>query len=216
MKKYKYDTDEFDFRSVVEVYLENIDIENLHQTDKFHKKLTSASGGYGDQKQNLHKKFYSKMDEYPLFKNLYDRFIKEFLTAQVECEFHYQRFPTFRIHQPDNVGVFEFHKDKDYNHSEHEINIFMPITKAYGSNTVWVESKEDKGDFSPMEAEYGEVFIWDGANLKHGNKTNETNQTRVSFDYRVLPIEKYNESEVKSSVTNAKAMSLDNYFQKLL
>jgi ectoine hydroxylase-related dioxygenase (phytanoyl-CoA dioxygenase family) len=156
------------------------------------------------------------MDEDPLFKDLYDRFIQEFIAKQVEFEFHYQRFPTFRIHQPDNVGVFEFHKDKDYNHSEDEINIFMPMTKAYDSNTVWAESEEDKGDFSPMELEYGELFMWNGANLTHGNKINVTKKTRVSFDYRIIPVEKYNESDVKSSLTSAKSMSIDNYFQKLV
>jgi len=216
MKKYKYNTEEFDFRGIVEGYLEAKELENLHKIDKFEKKLTSGSGDYGDQKQKLHKKFYSKMDEDPLFKNLYDKFIQEFIANQVEFKFHYQRFPTFRIHQPDNVGVFAFHKDKHYNHSEHEINIFMPLTKAYDTNTVWAESEEDKGDFSPMELEYGELFMWDGANLNHGSKTNVTNQTRVSFDYRILPVEKYNDSQVKSSITNAKSMSIDNYFQKRL
>lgn len=215
MKKYEYSTEIFDFRNIVEKYLETTELENLHEIDRFEKKLTAGSGDYSDQKQNLHKKFYRKMDEDPLFKNLYDRFIREFVANQVEFEFHYQRFPTFRIQQPNNIGVFEFHKDKDYNHSEHEINIFMPMTKAYDSNTVWAESEEDKEDYSPMELEYGELFMWNGANCKHGNKINSTGQTRVSFDYRILPVDKHDESKAKSSVTKGTVFSLENYFQRL-
>ena len=80
-----------------------------------------------------------------------------------------------------NLAVGGYHKDRDYNHSEHEINFFVPLTEAFDSNTVWVESEEDKGDFSPMEASYGEYYMWNGANLTHGNKKNDTGRTRVSF-----------------------------------
>ena len=215
MRKYQYSTKEFNFRWIVEKYLGTMRLENLHDLDKFEKKLTAGAGDYGDQKQKLHRKFYNKMDEDSSFKNLYDKFVKDFLASRVDFEFHYQRFPTFRIHQPENVGVFEFHKDKDYFHSEHEINIFLPMTKAYDSNTVWAESEEDKGDFSPMEAEYGELFLWDGANLNHGSQINETGQTRVSFDFRILPVKKYDESKAKNSITKGTSFTLGDYFQEL-
>jgi ectoine hydroxylase-related dioxygenase (phytanoyl-CoA dioxygenase family) len=155
------------------------------------------------------------MDEEQTFKNLYDKFVGECLTKVVDFPFHYQRFPTFRIHQPDNVGVFEFHKDKEYNHSEHEINIFLPMTTASGTNTIWVESEEDKEDYRPMSARYGEFCLWNGANLKHGSMVNDTPTTRVSFDFRILPVDKYDESKTKESVTGGVNFTIDGYFQEL-
>ena len=44
------------------------------------------------------------------------------------------------------------------------------MTRSENTNTVWVESEPNKKDFKPMEAEYGEYVVWDGANCKHGNK----------------------------------------------
>ena len=213
----KYSTNEFQFREIVSQYLditdEGIALENLHEYHKFEERLTSSKGNAPDQKQVLHRKFYNQMDEDPLFKRIYDRFVKRFLTKAVNFQFIYQRFPTFRIHQPDNVGVFEFHKDRDYGHSPEEINIFMPITKAFGTNTVWAESEEGKADYAPMEIDYGEIVLWDGPNLKHGSKINTTNQTRVSFDFRILPLKHYNPDNESTSVSKGRAFRVGDYFE---
>ena len=111
----------------------------------------------------------------------------------------YQKIPTFRVHLPGNIAVGEFHKDKYYRNVEwankvKEINYFVPLTKAYDTNTIWVESEEDRGDFTPMECEYGGCIEWDASNLNHGNKDNSTNDTRVSFDFRVIPLSRYIDS----------------------
>ena len=89
----------------------------------------------------------------------------------------FQKIPTFRVQLVGNLGVFEFHKDKDYNHGEDEVNFFLPITDAYSNNTIWTESEEDKGDYKPMDVNYGEIVMWDGANLSHGNKINNTSNS---------------------------------------
>jgi|TARA_Y100000310_G_scaffold47762_1_gene44343 hypothetical protein len=217
MRKYQYSTKEFNFRGIVEEYLKNTDLENLHRTDRFEKKLTSAAGDYGDQKQELHRRFYNKMDEDPSFISLYKKFVGEVVQPLFEDETYYQEFPTFRVHQPDNVCVFDWHRDMDFGHSKHEINIYLPITKTYGSNTIWSESQEGKKDYSPMELEYGEFNVWDGAKLFHGNKNNDTNQTRVSFDFRILPVKKYDESNAKNcrTLTKGTSFALGGYFQEL-
>ena len=94
----------------------------------------------------------------------------------------------------------DFHKDKHYRDPDwadkvRELNYFVPLTKAYGSNTLWAETEEDKGDFIPFESDYGECTEWHGSLLTHGNKINETNVTRVSFDFRVIPKSRYVPSE---------------------
>ena len=91
--------------------------------------------------------------------------------------------------------------------------MFIPMTKASGNNTIWVESKEDKGDYSPMNTDLGEFVKWDGANLRHGNKVNDTNKTRVSFDFRVMPLSKYKDNE-RESVSVKTKMKIGEYFSK--
>tara|TARA_Y100000004_G_scaffold196914_1_gene268738 strand:+ start:9953 stop:10624 length:672 start_codon:yes stop_codon:yes gene_type:complete len=216
MKKYSYDTDKYPFRKITEEYLKISNLEKLHEDNEFEGVLTAAGGDYADQKQQLHRRFYDRMDQDTLLKERYDHFIKEIVAPLFEEEVYFQKYPTFRIHQPDNIAVFEFHKDKTYNHPEGEVNIYLPITKAYDSNTIWAESEEDKGDHAPMNADYGEFYVWDGNNLEHGNKLNETGQTRISFDFRVITKSDYNNRKDKGgSVTSDTKFILGQYYDKI-
>ena len=126
-------------------------------------------------------------------------------------DIYYQKIPTFRVHQPGNLAVAAYHKDSEYSHSTKELNFFLPLTDAFGSNTIWVESEEGKGDYSPMDAKYGEAILWNGANLMHGNKTNDTGLSRVSVDFRVIKKSDY-EDEGKISVTNNTKMTIGDYW----
>ena len=74
-----------------------------------------------------------------------------------------------------------------------ELNYFVPLTRAYDTNTIWAESEEDKGDFKPINSDYGECVEWEASKLTHGNKDN-ISDTRVSFDFRVIPESRYIES----------------------
>ncbi len=111
----------------------------------------------------------------------------------------YQAKPSFRIHLPNNVAVGEWHKDGDYNHQRSEINWWLPFTDAFDNNTIWCESEEDKGDYRALDVKHGEVLIFGGAYLRHGNKANDTSVSRVSMDFRVIPYSKYQKLESTSS-----------------
>ena len=133
-------------------------------------------------------------------------------------EIVYQKIPTFRLHFPGNIAVGEYHKDKWYRDSEWheevcEMNFYLPFTNAYGSNTIWVESKEDKGDYKAMDVNYGECVQWDGVNLTHGNKENISNSTRISVDFRVIPFSKYKPSNHGSINTKTK-FEIGGYYEK--
>ena len=65
-----------------------------------------------------------------------------------------------------------------------------------------------------MNTNVGEFVKWDGANLKHGNKINDTGNTRVSFDFRVMPLSKYKDNNRESVSVNTK-MKIGDYFTKL-
>ena len=87
--------------------------------------------------------------------DLYDKFILNVIRPLYGEDIVYQKIPTFRLHFPGNIAVGEYHKDKWYRdkkwHEEVcELNFYLPFTKAYGTNTIWVESEEDEGDFQAM------------------------------------------------------------------
>jgi hypothetical protein len=208
MKRINYDTKIYNFREYVEKFLGFLSLETIHEDFPFGELLVSGT----DQNRHLHRKFYNGMDSSNDFISLYRKFIQETICPLFDEEIIFQKFPTFRIHQPNNIAVFAFHKDKEYNHNENEVNFYLPITKAFSTNTFWFESEEDKGDFSPMEGEYGEVIQWKGSNLKHGNKLNETNQTRISFDFRILSRGIYNVSSPKKSKSKNKSFTIGNYY----
>ena len=65
-----------------------------------------------------------------------------------------------------------------------------------------------------MNAEYGEYYIWDGANLKHGNKMNESDISRFSVDFRVLPYSKYDEKNVQETITTKTKLKLGLFCYK--
>jgi len=207
MNKFSYNTNKYEFASMLQDVFSCVDISCLHEDIEVFNVDT-------DQSSKYHKIFYSLSNDHKFFIN-FKRFVEDEVRPLFDEDILFQKKPTFRVHMKGNVAVGGYHKDRDYNHSEHEINFFVPLTEAFGSNTVWVESEEDKGDFSPMEASYGEYYMWNGANLTHGNKKNDTGSTRVSFDFRVLPKSKYKRSG-KKSITQGVAFEIGKYYDELV
>ena len=210
MKRLTYDTTAFPFKSVVEDYLDHTDLPLIHEDHHFKETLVHGT----DQAQPLHRTFYDAMDAdmSQTFVILYKLFIKEVISPHYDYPIIFQRFPTFRIHQPSNIAVFGWHRDRDYNHNPQEMNYYLPVTSAFDTNTFWYESEPDKEDFQPMEAEYGETIEWDGSNCRHGNKPNNTGKTRVSFDFRILSREIYDTSTPKKSITQGTSFKIGDYF----
>ena len=58
--------------------------------------------------------------------------------------------------------------------------------QAYGNNTLWVESEPDFGDFHPLEMRYGQCCRFYGNLCRHHTQPNDTNQTRMSLDFRAV------------------------------
>ena len=211
MIKLHYDYKTFDFAAKVRRYLDFENLPKIHEKHKFEEVLKSGT----DQNQPLHTKFYKGMDADSSFVELYVSFIQEMIAPRYDKELLYQKFPTFRVHQPGNIGTFGWHKDSNYNHSPKEINYYMPMTSGYDTNTIWHESEPGKQDFKPMTVEYGDVIEWDGANCEHGTKINETDNTRISFDFRMLTLEDYHEFKPKESLTQGTKFDIGHYFDIL-
>lgn len=100
----------------------------------------------------------------------------------------YQFPPTTRVVFPNGNKTIAMHCDSEYpGHQAAEINFWLPVTKVYGSNSLWIESEPLKGDFKPVEINYGQFLRFDGHHCRHYTVQNETPSCRVSFDFRVIP-----------------------------
>lgn len=211
--KFLYDKEKYNFREIIEKVLGVKGLETLHLEANFSSyKLLSREE---DQGTIYHKRYYDNLGE---FLNMYDLFVKDYIRPRLREPVIYQKIPTFRIHLPNNVAVGEWHKDRKYRNSDwaqkvKEMNYYLPLTRAFASNTVWAESQEDKEDFKPMESDYGEVIEWDASNLTHGNKQNITGFTRVSVDFRVVPKTRYIDSS-HLTINTKVPFSIGGYYKE--
>ena len=213
MKYFTYDIKKYNFRQLLCEVLENSDLENLHKLVDYPELFTMKT----EQSTIFHKLFYSKVRD-SKFIEIYNQFIKEIVKPYFgEDKIVYQKIPSFRTQFVNNLSVGKWHRDRDYSHSIKEVNWFLPMTDAINTNAVWVESKDGKGDYKPFNAKYGEFVIWNGVNLRHGNKKNEENFTRVSFDLRAMKYSDYKESEFeqKQSVHAGTKMVIGEYFEEI-
>ena len=200
-KKINYSTINYNFLEIIENWFKSdgilpkgglAELHNQKTYDLFERK--------NDQSSIWHKCFYRMIRKEKSFKNVYIKFLKEKIKPEFGEKIVYQKIPTFRVHLPKNISVGEFHKDKHYRNKAwadkvRELNYFVPLTKAYGTNTIWAETEEDKGDFSAIVANYGDCIQRNGTKLTHGKKKNRTKKTRVSFDFRVIVKSRYIESD---------------------
>ena len=200
---------DWNFKEAVEKIFEVKDLSKIHTQLKSQINLVNVNT---DQDTPLHKIFYNKKDEE--FMKLYKKFIKEFVRPYYNEPIIYQKIPTFRIQFPNKLSVGDFHKDKDYNHSSNEINWWIPLTHTFRTNTIWIESKEDKKDYKPFKINMGEILIFNGANYSHGNKINKTKSSRVSFDFRIIPKRLF-KSEGKKTLTHNVKLDIGGYFEEM-
>jgi hypothetical protein len=208
MIKFSYDTSTYKFREKICEIFSIDDLNNINEDIEVIRREN-------DQKTKYHKIYYdwTKTRE---FDNIYTSFITDIVLPIYDTPIVYQKIPTFRVAYQNNLAVGEFHKDKMYRDVDWaericEDNFFLPFTDAFDTNTIWVETEEDKGDFFPMNCNYGEIIKWDGSNLTHGNKINTTGKTRVSVDFRVIPYDRYEPSNHGSINMDSKFRIGDYY-----
>ena len=91
----------------------------------------------------------------------------------------------------------------------------IPITKCFGNNSVWIESEPNKADYHPVRMQFGNLLSFSGGTHKHGNKMNDTSKSRISFDFRIMPLSKYDPSFSKSSATRSTKFIIGDYYKEL-
>ncbi|CAE8672723.1 unnamed protein product [Polarella glacialis] len=124
----------------------------------------------------------------------YLRFLRDVVMPLVgdDAGIFYQVDPCFRCHLPGTgFNLVKKHCDADYFHSPNEINFWVPCTSCFDTNTLFVESVPKKGDFHPWVLVPGQMMQFWGNQCVHYTLPNETDHTRVSFDFRVIPRSHY-------------------------
>lgn len=215
MKIYKFDTKKYDFRRIIEKYLETNKLEDIYDENlKFENPLECLQTKY-------HELYANKISINSNFLDLYNNFIGEYISKLFDFKFYYQKKPYLRVHQKEKVSVLDYHTDNQYlveshfsdfykNILQNEINFWLPLTEAYDTNSLWVETSLGSKKFNPIKASYGDLIQFDGSNLHHGTEVNKTGQTRVSFDFRIVPKKIFDENESKLSHVDRQQM-IDYY-----
>jgi hypothetical protein len=210
---YRYDSVEFPFKNIVDdhfrkhLQVASEDLHTLKDPSLFPKGIVTPGT---DNNTALHDVLYTVFDG-ESFLPTYRRFV-QFLQGPIGEDLVFQKKPTFRIHLPGNLSVGDYHRDRDYGHPFEEINIWVPVTEARKTATIWLESEYEKNDFHPIELKNGEFLIFDSA-LKHGNEINGEGYTRVSMDFRVIPKSLYSESN-RVTANRGHKLSLGHYYDQ--
>lgn len=156
-------------------------VVNTRETDQKGEHITNIYAGIYDAQR-------------PAFLLAYLKFLEEVVQPLSDEPIVYQKFPTLRVHMPGNRAVGEYHSDSKYGHLAETVNFWVPATDAYGTNALFVQTSQDKEPLS-RPVNYGQYMVFDGVNLPHGNELNSTNDTRVSFDFRVIPESRFRPSD---------------------
>jgi len=213
-KYYDYDLEKYGFVSLFQELFGREDLENLH-TD-LEKEYDFFSKPGSDSDTRFHRVFYDKMRAgWPEFLEAYKSLIREEIVSIVGAkdELIYQKWPSFRVHLPNNVAVGGWHRDGDYNHPSGEINFILALTEMFESNTTITETEPNKMDFRQLELNPGQVVRFNGNQCLHGNLPNKTGVTRVSFDFRVMLPESYDSSHKLTSLSKGNKFLIGHYYE---
>ena len=198
-----YDTEKYDFRKevrkVLQKYLEKEELPHLnrlhHIPEAAQFRINQSQGRAVNRVNrlqsswNLHR---ARLPEHLIlfkdFDDLYDAFIREVIAPDMNEreKVVYQRAPTLRVCVPSKFVSCKMHHDREYNHQPSELNFWMPLTDAFSNNSLWVESSPFKSDFHCLNMHYGQYFRFYGNQCRHFTVPNDTGETRVSLDFRVV------------------------------
>lgn len=190
---FHFDIRELPFRELVEDLFGVDPLEDLHRAFPEESAIAELPDRDADDRTYFHKRLYARCATgWPEFKEAYEALVRQMAARHFQGRpYIWQYRPGFRVQVPGSVAVAEFHRDADYNHPAGEINFLVPLTEAVDTSAMWIESEPGRGDYRPVNLQYGELARFDGNRCRHGNKVNVTGKTRLSFDFRLLSVEDY-------------------------
>lgn len=240
-----YDNKRYNFNNIIKkIYEDNfncdLELENIHdllKTNLINKKdkeyyLEIPYFGINDRQSIFVKIFHKYYDTNDDFSNLYTEFILNYIKPSFFPNEEYivvQKTPNIRFHLPNcsNIGkrnsdpnnyIIGLHYDNEFNHDENEINLILPITNMYDTNSIYFEPYEKSNksfdEYCNLKLNNNNIAFLYLNKWKHFNRINTTNKTRISFDIRIIPFSKYSNNN-NNSETNKKKLVIGEYFIKL-
>jgi hypothetical protein len=215
MKKLDYNPTDYNFIKLVTDLFET-ELNNIHGTDSVEYNLFSSVGN--DCNTVYHRKFYDCLNNnWQEIKDEYAKYINDVILPYLGLEEALvQTFPSFRVQLPNNVAIVVNHYDSDeqHQHPTGEINFIYALTDMYDTNTVQVEKSPRMEIYDPILLKAGETICFNGNKCKHHNIINETGKTRVSWDFRVLPLNYYVENNTGLSASTNKKYIEGSYYTR--
>lgn len=199
-----FNTKAFDFRSMVLSHINKslVDeslppvarLEQLHEVQQISHNL-----------EIFRQRLFQLFRHYE-FQELYRDFVKHLIETHFDTAAVVQKTPTVRI-QLVNGNSVSFHSDAWYGHGQNVNSFWLPLTQVAGNNSLQIartrsDSVEllnsieqeqldlDEINFragqicEPITANFGDLIVFNG-DMIHGTLRNNTDATRVSFDFRI-------------------------------
>ena len=235
-KIYTYDNTNTNFKLNLESYYKKIysidNFENIHlllDTNVDLKQYYTNIPIFGktDRTSPFIKNFYKYVDtDYEFIYN-YLKFIEKNIKPLFNEKLIIQKTPNIRFHLPEctNIGkrdtdeysdIIGLHKDIEFGHHPNELNVIIPITDMYDTNSIYFESepKSDQNvyDYQNLKLNKNNFSINKFNSCLHYNKINKTDITRVSLDFRIIPYSKYYEQPDKESATDNIKFKIGDYY----
>lgn len=215
MKKLDYNPNDFKFIKLVSE-LFDCELNYLHNQANTQYEIFTTIGK--DSDTEFHRKFYNKLNNnWTEIKEEYSRFITNVVLPFLDLEEALvQKFPSFRVQLPNNVAVVVNHYDSDtlHQHPTGEINFIYALTDMFDTNTVYVEKMPLLEEYEPILLKAGETICFNGNKCKHHNKINQTGKTRVSWDFRILPLNYYKENNDGTSASTNQKYIEKSYYER--
>lgn len=217
-----YDHHTYDMQSIVRRIF---GVEDLQQTHELLPPIPDQITFDEDTKTWFHRTYYNS-PHYPEVIAMYERIVRDIIIPLYgETEYAVQVDPSFRIHLPNNTALgareddrgeaIGLHCDADYNHQPGEINFILPLTPMFGTNSVYTESSPGKGDYHSAEVPLGNLYCFYGNKCRHFNKQNATGVSRLSLDFRIIPMSAYEHDWPAASIHGKRPLTLGGYFKKV-
>jgi sporadic carbohydrate cluster 2OG-Fe(II) oxygenase len=215
-----FDTSKIDFRGelrklIIAKGVAHANIVNQRPLEKLHEHLTPDAMRLDDSELNpVSKQFYDTSEP---FLALYRRFFREAVGELFGEDLYFQATPTLRFQFPHQGGFNwkpRIHTDIMLGHPPSEVNVWLPFTRTFGTNSMMIASLEDSIDIleglsydfeklawrvqhddpfwqscatkmRPVELDYGQYLLFDPRCL-HATQNNVTDSTRISTDVRII------------------------------
>lgn len=237
----EYNNNKYKFYNCLTEYYKNLysslsDLEHIHnilnnnEVSDEHKNYYKEIPIFGvtDRNSVFVNDFYKFVDTDYTFLSEYTDFIKHVIKPLFPSEYKLlvQKTPNIRFHLPgcSNIGkrdtdkyedIIGLHYDCEFGHPEEEINIVLPITEMFDTNSIYYEkypnSMADVYTYASMNLKKNMFFMGYLNKCNHYNKINNTEQTRVSLDFRIIASSKFKKNN-NTSATSSIKFDIGNYY----